>query len=101
MTANNVSSPPESNALRKSVLHLLIDLDLPVQSSDTLAGALSTVMGRRVSRNTLSMALSGYRSSCLYVEYLSGLKTYLEECRSNNREPVTLYTKNVESQSNQ
>lgn len=89
---------PEYKVLRKSVLHLLIDLNLPVKATENLAGILSQAFGRRVSRTTLSMALSGYRTSGPYGEYLVVLKSHLEECLRINIPPVTLYTNQPLSQ---
>ena len=74
-----------TETLRKEVLHLMIDLDLPLKNSiELLARELSAFTGRQISRNSLTMALAGYRTSAAYFEYLSSLKQYLQESAAAN-----------------
>lgn len=86
------STPSDgATTLRKDVLKLMVDLDMNGQSGaiGPLAQVLTDRMGKNVSRTNLNMALSGYRITPAYVEYLSCLKTYLDELRyggPSNRE---------------
>lgn len=82
-----------AEALRQELLHLLVDLNLNGHGKAVkLAGILSALMGKPVSRNTLCMALSGYRLTPRYVEYLQKLKDHLQSCKQKNINPVSLYT---------
>jgi hypothetical protein len=91
-------SPEEK--LRKQVWHLLVDLNLTAANSTTtiLATILSTRLDKTVSRNTLCMALSGYRLTPPYVEYLRELKDHLQTCKRNQINPVSLYTEEPNNQ---
>ena len=56
-------NPQEIKNLRKEVKKLMIDLDMDRRGFLTeLAERISTCFGRRISRNSLSMALTGYRA---------------------------------------
>ena len=73
-------SPEENIALRKDVKKLLIDLDMDSRTRGAmavLAERLSLRMGKRVSRNTLFMALSGFRETAGYQTILKELKDML------------------------
>lgn len=95
----NLPDPPEEK-LRKQVWHLLVDLNLTAANSTTtiLAAIISTRLNKAVSRNTLCMALSGYRLTAPYVEYLQELKNHLQTCQRNQTNPVSLYTEKPNNQ---
>ncbi|OPY13038.1 MAG: hypothetical protein A4E69_01877 [Syntrophus sp. PtaB.Bin138] len=90
------------NNLHSEVAHLMIDLGLRNKRGEKLIAKLASVLqnklGKNISRNTLSMALSGYRDSAPYVGYLTALKEHLEECLQTGKDPVTIYTDNQGSQ---
>jgi hypothetical protein len=88
----------DTAVLRKEVRHLMVDLDLYSSHIGALAAVLEHKNGRKISRNTLSMALSGYRSTAPYAQYLSALKGHLEGCLQDETNPVTIYTKPQSSQ---
>ena len=92
----------EYDELKKSVLHLMVDAGLFPSRPDyaKLSAVLSERLNHKITRNTLSMALTGYRTTPPYVAYLTTLKTYLEECRQNGEIPVTLYTEKKKNQQN-
>ena len=65
--------------LRKGCKHLLIDLELDQRGSlSTLVTDLSHRMSRPISRQTIGMALTGYRETEAYYQILRELKTMLE-----------------------
>jgi len=79
-----MTAPPEIttyyHSLRRAVLHLLVDLDLAgpkFSNLPKLAAELSEYSGRRISRASLSLALSGGRQGKKYVEYLATLQWML------------------------
>lgn len=83
----------QKERLRKSVWHLLVDFNLIRTGSMTiLATIVSTRLNKAVSNNTLAMALSGYRLTAPYVEYLRALKKHLQTCKRDQTNPVSLYT---------
>jgi|GEM_PF-1050799 len=43
-------------------------------------------------KDTLAMALSGYRSTAPYIRYLSELKKHLQYCKAHKLDPVIVYT---------
>ncbi|MBN1545730.1 MAG: hypothetical protein JW902_03630 [Syntrophaceae bacterium] len=66
--------------LRKTCKKLLVDLDMDSRKSGSmpiLADNLSRRMGKRISRSTLSMALSGFRETAGYQAVLKELKEML------------------------
>ena len=66
--------------LRKTCKKLLVDLDMDSRSRGSmskLADSLSLRMGKRISRCTLSMAISGFRKSAGYQAILKELKEML------------------------
>lgn len=68
-------TPKPTIQLRKSVHHLLVDLDKTGTGYIApLAAVLSELLHKRVSRSSLNMALSGFRQSAPYQEYLQTLK---------------------------
>ncbi len=74
--------PQEISALRKETKKLMIDLDLDIRKHGTLsliAGDLSAKTGRKISRSTLSMALTGYRSTRGYQAILQEFSAMLQE----------------------
>ncbi len=75
-------TPEEINILRKEAKKRMIDLDLDLRKHGTLsliAGDLSAKTGRKISRSTLSMALSGYRSTQGYQAVLQEFFAMLQE----------------------
>ena len=89
----------QAEKLRKKVWHLLVDLNLTATGTpEKLAAVLSQRMGEPVSRTTLAMTLSGYRTTTKYITYLRELKKHLHNCKKNQTDPlagakpVTLYT---------
>lgn len=71
---------PMDEDLRKTCKKLLVDLDMDSRnhgSMSKLADSLSLRMGRRISRSTLSMALSGFRETAGYQAILKELKEML------------------------
>lgn len=75
-------SPQEIDALRKEVKKLMIDLDLDVRKQGALAllaADLGLRLGKGICRQTLSMALSGFRTSPAYQTILAELRTMLSE----------------------
>jgi hypothetical protein len=75
-------SPQEVDALRKEVKKLMIDLGLDVRKRGAmprLAEDLTNRTGRKISRNTLSMALSGFRETAGYCKLLEDLRDMLTE----------------------
>ncbi len=73
----------QSDSLRTEIRHLLIDLNLAGKGTNLyLARQLTGILGRHVSRNTVSMALSGFRSTSQYLSYLSIIKEYLIETQA-------------------
>lgn len=93
-------SSEQKEKLRKQVWHLLVDLNLTAATGTTtiLAAILSLRLDKTVSRNTLNMALSGYRLTAPYVEYLRELKNHLQTCQRNQTNPVSLYTEKPKKQ---
>lgn len=91
-----------SNHLRNEIAHMLIDLGYQdyqrTKVVHKLAAVLQEKLGKNVSWGTLAMALSGYRSTPAYIEYLTTLKAHLEECISTGANPVTVHTKNTNNQ---
>lgn len=98
MATKKVSPPTNlstsaAEVLRRSVLHLMVDANLITKlSSPVLAKKLSACIGKKVSRNNLAMALSGYRTTPAYIDYLSQLKKHLHESLLAAGMPVTVYT---------
>ncbi|MDP2815753.1 MAG: hypothetical protein Q8O19_03635 [Rectinemataceae bacterium] len=75
-------SPQEIDALRKEVKKLMIDLDLDGRKSGAqtlLAADLSFRTGKTISRQTLNMALTGFRSTTGYQTLLQALHAMLAE----------------------
>jgi hypothetical protein len=73
-------SPEETNSLRKDVKKKMVDLDMDSRkrgSMSILSENLSRKMGRRISRTTLSMALSGFRDTSGYQVILKELNDML------------------------
>lgn len=73
-------SPQEIDTLRKEVKKLMIDLDLDARKKGSmaiLAENLSRRMGKRISRTTLSMTLSGFRDTTGYQAILKEMKEML------------------------
>jgi hypothetical protein len=64
--------------LRKNIKKRLIDLDLD-RSYKPILPALSEKVGREISNNTLSMALSGFRQGKAYQEILAALDEMLSK----------------------
>jgi len=87
-------SPGDAEMLRREVLHLMVDANIISQASVTImAKKLTCRIGKKVSRGNLAMALSGYRSSSTYIEYLVQLKNVLQETLAGTSlEVVTFYT---------
>ena len=109
ITPQTITSQPDTpeEKLRKKVWHLLVDLNLTATGTSVkLAAVLSQRIGKYVSRNTLAMTLSGYRSTTSYAVYLRELKKHLQNCKKSQTDPlapirpVTLYTteKNKQAQ---
>lgn len=94
----NVSSAIDPAILRKSVQHLMVELEIMYGQNANLAMVLTNKTGKKISRSTLAMALSGYRQSLPYAEYLSALKDHLEECLRSGANPVTVYTETLPCQ---
>jgi len=95
ITPQTITSQPDTpeEKLRKKVWHLLVDLNLTATGTSVkLAAVLSQRIGKYVSRNTLAMALSGYRSTAPYIRYLSELKKHLQYCKAHKLDPVIVYT---------
>ena len=69
------------NALRKEVKHKMVDLDLDGRKANLprLAADLSNRTGKKISRETLSMALTGFRSTAGYQTILQELHAMLTE----------------------
>lgn len=108
-----MNHPPAANApadttyslgdiemLRREVLHLMVDANFVSQASVTvLAKKLTCRIGKKVSRNNLAMALSGYRTTSTYIEYLVQLKNVLlETLAGTSLETVAFYTNNQNKQ---
>lgn len=98
-----VNQEEDNNAaaeiLRQELLHLLVDMNLNGHGKAVkLAAILSALMKKRVSRNTLCMALSGYRLTGPYVKYLQKLKDHLLLCKECGIDPVSLYTEQMKNQ---
>lgn len=75
-------SPSEIDTLRKEVKKLMIDLDLDGRKSGaqtSLASDLSTRSGKAISRQTLNMALTGFRNTAAYQSLLQELHAMLTE----------------------
>jgi hypothetical protein len=82
-------SPQEIDTLRKEVKKTMIDLELDAWGkTPSLAKELSDRTGKMISRNTLSMALSGYRSSEPYQIILKELQSMLAERQSPARDNI-------------
>jgi hypothetical protein len=62
--------------LRKNIKKRLIDLDLD-RSYKPILPVLSEKVGKKISNNTLSMALSGFRQGKTYQEILTALDELL------------------------
>ena len=89
----------EAETIRQDVLHLLVDLNLHSHGSkQTLARMLSVRLGQQVSRNTVAMALSAYRTSHPYIHYLTELRAVLQYRKDNNVTAVSYYTNNQNNQ---
>lgn len=71
-------SPEEINILRLEVKSMIAgqDLDMP-GGRDKLQSLLAEKLGRPINRNSVVMALSGYRRTLAYVELLIALKELL------------------------
>lgn len=81
----------EISTLRKDVKKLMVELDLDKWGAMSgLADQLSARLGRSVSRNNLSMALSGYRQTESYANLLQDLKAMLTDM--GKTPDVTIYT---------
>jgi hypothetical protein len=76
----------------------MVDLGIQYGQHEKLAAVLSLKMHQKIKRNTLAMALSGYRQTKQYGEYLNALQAHLEECLTTGKNPVTLYTDPAETQ---
>jgi hypothetical protein len=75
-------SPQEIDALRKEVKKKMIDLDLDNRKAGVqthLAVDLSARTGKTICRQTLCMALTGYRSTVTYQTILQELHAMLAE----------------------
>jgi hypothetical protein len=75
--------PEEIDALRKDAKIKMIRLDLDGRKRGALsflALQLSARTGKRISRQTLSMALTGFRSTPSYQIILQELDAMLAEC---------------------
>lgn len=86
------SDPAECIRLRKVCKKMMIDLDLKNGSLPALAADLSARMNRQIGRNTLSMVLTGYRSTFFSQHVLSALRDMLTEklmAASDNIHPNT------------
>ena len=70
------------DTLRKEVKKLMIDLDLDLGKRGvlgTFATELSSRLSKKISRQTLSMALCGYRCTAAYQTILEALRAMLSE----------------------
>ena len=73
------------NKLRKNCWHLRVDLDLVKPGSlEIILPKLSEKMGRPVLKNSLIMALSGYRNGAASSEILTALRDLLEDMKCGN-----------------
>lgn len=90
-------TPEEINNLRLEVKMLIAgrDLDLPSCRSK-LQSLLSEKIGRPINRNSVVMALSGYRKTPAYVEMLTVLKDILI---SDNIHAITTSSNQKQTQS--
>ena len=72
-------SPLEINDLRKEIKKRMIDLDLDRSGSyEVIIPRLSEMLGRPVHKNSLSMALTGFRDGRTSREILNALKDLLD-----------------------
>ena len=67
-----------TEALRKEVRKLMIDRGVEYGSLHIMADALTERTGRRVSRQNVCFALTGYRQTKAYHRMLLDLKAILE-----------------------
>jgi hypothetical protein len=67
--------------IRKEIFKMLIDMDMFLVSGSMvrLAKAISTHYGRKISRQMISMALTGYRSGESSQSLLEDIKQYLDQ----------------------
>lgn len=78
-------SPQEMKDLRINVKKLICGLDLDHRKSTTLLPALDEYFRKKVSPQTLSLALTGARFTPPYVELLENLQYILTDGEFINR----------------
>ncbi len=71
-------SPEELNTLRKEVKHTMINLGLDREGSyDKMLPPLNRILDFPISKSTLSMSLTGYRSGQRHQKVLEALQRLL------------------------
>jgi len=84
------------NALRKEVKHRMVDLDLDCPGSlQVISRRMAERTGKAVNRNSLVMALTGYRNGPASRALLEGTLSLLDEWPAGEKQssPECMYTR--------